>query len=224
MVSVSELPFMGLSGLSSEYYISGVCVNGLFLLHFYAVRVRSFLLKVAEYLSESGWNHSVLFLSMSGSVKIGIQCCYNSSVNPLASRARHKRSGEREQSTVSPRNATHTFPTSYWLRLGHVCAHAQSCLTLCHPTPWTVALPALLSMRFPRQEYWSGLPFLSPGILPPDPWIEPVSPASAGGFFTNTATWEDDIKVYQSIRSVAQSCPTLCGLMDCSTPSFPIHH
>ena len=54
MVSVSELPFMGLSGLSSEYYISGVCVNGLFLLHFYAVRVRSFLLKVAEYLSESG--------------------------------------------------------------------------------------------------------------------------------------------------------------------------
>ena len=54
LVSVSELPFMGLSGLSSEYYISGVCVNGLFLLHFYAVRVRSFLLKVAEYLSESG--------------------------------------------------------------------------------------------------------------------------------------------------------------------------
>lgn len=51
---VSVLPFIGLSRLSSEYYTSNVCVNGLFLLYFYAIRVRSFLLKVAEYLSESG--------------------------------------------------------------------------------------------------------------------------------------------------------------------------
>ena len=51
---VSVLPFIGLSRLSSEYYTFDVCVNGLFLLYFYAIRVRSFLLKVAEYLSESG--------------------------------------------------------------------------------------------------------------------------------------------------------------------------
>ena len=38
-------------------------------------------------------------------------------------------------------------------------------------------------MGFPRQEYWSGLPFLSPGDLP-DPGIEPESPAFAGRFFT----------------------------------------
>ena len=38
-------------------------------------------------------------------------------------------------------------------------------------------------MGFPRQEYWSGLPFPSPGDLP-DPGIDPVSPALAGGFFT----------------------------------------
>ena len=38
-------------------------------------------------------------------------------------------------------------------------------------------------MGFPRQEYWSGLPFLSPGDLP-DPGIEPLSSALAGGFFT----------------------------------------
>ena len=38
-------------------------------------------------------------------------------------------------------------------------------------------------MGFSRQEYWSGLPFPPPGDLP-DPGIEPVSPASAGGFFT----------------------------------------
>jgi len=43
-------------------------------------------------------------------------------------------------------------------------------------TPWTVALQAALSMAFPRQEYWSGLPFPSPGDLP-DPGIKPGSPA-----------------------------------------------
>ena len=42
-------------------------------------------------------------------------------------------------------------------------------------TLWTVAHKALLSMRFPRQEYWSGLPFSSPGDLP-DRGIEPGSP------------------------------------------------
>ena len=43
-------------------------------------------------------------------------------------------------------------------------------------TPWTVAPQAPLSMGFPRQEYWSGLPFPSPGDLP-DPGTEPESPA-----------------------------------------------
>ena len=49
-------------------------------------------------------------------------------------------------------------------------------------TPWTVAYQASLSMGFSRQEYWSGLPFPSPGDLPdpgqgPDPGSEPGSPA-----------------------------------------------
>ena len=43
-------------------------------------------------------------------------------------------------------------------------------------TPWTVAHQTPLSMGFPRQEYWSQLPFPSPGDLP-DPRIEPGSPA-----------------------------------------------
>ena len=51
-------------------------------------------------------------------------------------------------------------------------------------TPWTVTCQAPLSMGFPRQEYWSGLPLPSPGDLP-DPGIEPKSPALAGGFFTS---------------------------------------
>ena len=41
--------------------------------------------------------------------------------------------------------------------------------------PWTVALQAPLPMKFSRQEYWSGLPFPSPGDLP-DPGIEPGFP------------------------------------------------
>ena len=41
-------------------------------------------------------------------------------------------------------------------------------------TPWTVARQAPLSIGFSRQEYWSGLPFLSPGDLP-DPGIKPRS-------------------------------------------------
>ena len=50
-------------------------------------------------------------------------------------------------------------------------------------TPWTVARQAPLSMGFPRQEYWSGLPRPSPGEIP-DPEIEHMSPVLASGFFT----------------------------------------
>ena len=48
-----------------------------------------------------------------------------------------------------------------------------------------------LSIEFPRQEYWSGLPLPSPGDLP-NPGSEPMSlmsPALVGGFFTTSATW-----------------------------------
>ena len=43
-------------------------------------------------------------------------------------------------------------------------------------TPWTIAYQSPSSMEFSRQEYWSGLPFSSPGDLP-NPGIEPGSPA-----------------------------------------------
>ena len=60
------------------------------------------------------------------------------------------------------------------LLVHYVCAHAQLCPSLCDPR--TVARQAPLSMGFPRQEYWSGLPFPPPGDLP-SPGIEPRSPA-----------------------------------------------
>ena len=43
-------------------------------------------------------------------------------------------------------------------------------------TPWTVAYQAILSVEFSRQEYWSGVPFPSPGDLP-NPGIKAGSPA-----------------------------------------------
>ena len=64
-------------------------------------------------------------------------------------------------------------------------------------TLWTIAHQAPLSMRFSRQEYWSGLPCPSPGDLP-DPGIKPTSltsPALAGRYFTPSATWEAQIMV-----------------------------
>ena len=67
---------------------------------------------------------------------------------------------------------------------------AKSCLT--PVTPWTVAWQAPLPRGFSRQEYWSGLPFLSSGYLP-ELGIEPASPMSpalAEGFFYHWATCE----------------------------------
>ena len=65
-----------------------------------------------------------------------------------------------------------------------------SCVQL-FAIPWTVAHQVLLSMEFSRQEYWSGLPFPSPGDLL-DPGIESVSlvsPALAGELFTTVPTF-----------------------------------
>ena len=57
---------------------------------------------------------------------------------------------------------------------------AKSSLTLCDS--WTVARQAPLSMGFPRHEYWSRLPFPSPGDFP-ESEIKPMYPLLAGGFF-----------------------------------------
>ena len=63
--------------------------------------------------------------------------------------------------------------------------HMSNCVRL-FVTPWTIACQPPLSRRFSRQEYWSGLPFASPGDLP-DLGVELMSPASpvlADRFFT----------------------------------------
>ena len=74
---------------------------------------------------------------------------------------------------------------------GSLCGCVLSRIQL-FATPWAVAHQAPLSMGFPKQEYWGGLPCPPSGDLP-DPWIKPaslLSSALAGGFFTTSATWE----------------------------------
>ena len=83
-------------------------------------------------------------------------------------------------------------------------------------TPWTVAYQAPQSMEFSRQEYWSGLPFLSPRDLP-NPGIEPGYPTLQADALPS----EPPGKSKQS--EVAQSCPTLCNPMDYGLPCSSVH-
>ena len=84
--------------------------------------------------------------------------------------------------SVPPYQCQTSRPTIYF-SFSHLllCLVAKSCPTLV--TPWAVAHQAFLTMKFSSQEFWSGLPFPSPGHLP-SPGIEPMSAALAGGFFT----------------------------------------
>ena len=66
-------------------------------------------------------------------------------------------------------------------------------------TPWTIACQTPLSMGFFRQEYWSGLPFPSPGDLP-DPGIEPAAPTLEGRFFITEPPGEA-LTVYLAISN-----------------------
>ena len=74
------------------------------------------------------------------------------------------------------------------LSLLHLNKSLSNCCCCCvvakvHPTLFDPASQAPLSRGFSRQEYWSGLPFLS-AVAPPDPRIKPMPPVLAGGFFT----------------------------------------
>ena len=63
-----------------------------------------------------------------------------------------------------------------WVLCMHACVPSHFSRVLLFVILWIVACQAPMSMGFPRQEYWSGLPCPSPGI-PPDSRIEPASQA-----------------------------------------------
>ena len=66
------------------------------------------------------------------------------------------------------------------------------CVCSLFATPGSVLHQAPVTMRFSRQEHWSGLPFPSPGesSWPGDKLMSLVPPALSGRFFTCSATWE----------------------------------
>ena len=67
-------------------------------------------------------------------------------------------------------------------------SESESCSVMSNPMDYTVR-------GFPKEEYWSGVPFPSPGDLP-DSEIKPGSPASAGGFFTTELPGKPKSTVY----------------------------
>ena len=73
-------------------------------------------------------------------------------------------------------------------------------------------------MGFSRQEYWSGLPFPSPGDLP-GPGIEPTSPTLTGRFFTTEPPGKPHIF---AAAALLQSCPTLCDPIAGSPPGCSV--
>ena len=90
--------------------------------------------------------------------------------------------GAQESVLISLSGACSSWRTQnhlFKLYLYHRASSAQllNCVQF-SVTPWTVACQALLSMGFPRQEYWSRLPFLPPGDLP-DPGIKPAPPGGS---------------------------------------------
>ena len=93
------------------------------------------------------------------------------------SKSRH-RLQERKEWSANELNA---------LQNSSYCLVAQSCLTVCDPLDY-IACQIPLSVGFPRQEYWSGLPFPSPGI-------KPVYPA-----------WQADSLPLSHLRSPRTSC------------------
>ena len=102
-----------------------------------------------------------------------------------------------------------TVPLSLWqgacsrklrdrksIDVGVCMRRVQLCVTL-----WTVAGQSALSMGFSKQEYWSGLPFPSPGDLP-DKGIRPLSPEIAGAFFTTVLHQQRRINMVVRVRVI----------------------
>ena len=90
--------------------------------------------------------------------------------------------------------------------------------------PYGLQPARLLCPKFSRQEYWSGLSFLSPEAVS-DPGVKPASltsPALADGFFTTVATWEALIlaekkETYQNISICSNICwlSVICRMYCC---------
>ena len=129
--------------------------------------------------------------------------CFGTSSNPTFSRSPSRSPGW-NPSLLLPLWMLKA-PTAFWTEI---------CMNLWKSTStlWSVACQALMSMGFARQEYWGGLPFPSPGDLP-DPGIELVSLALAGGFFT-TESHLGSPHTPHTLLQKQELCSVLRGCLD----------
>ena len=96
---------------------------------------------------------------------------------------------------------------------------SRLCLTLCDPMDCSLPGSSVHEILQARILEWVAIPFSRASSWPRDQiWISGIT----GRFFTVWAPREAK-EIYQ-IRSVAQSCPTLCDPMNRSTPGLPVHH
>ena len=79
---------------------------------------------------------------------------------------------------------------------------SQSVVSNSFATPWTVAHQAPLFTEFPKQEYWTRLPFPSPGDFP-DPGMELASPALASGFYYHLT--ENEVGKKKNVQSATKT-------------------
>ena len=116
-----------------------------------------------------------------------------------------------------------------YLQLTQYC---RSCMHACSVsrvqffvTLWIVVHQAPLSMGLSWQEYWSWLPFPSPGDLPYPGTIptSPAAPALSGRFFTTEPPWiKTTVLQFGSVQSLSHV--RLCDPVNCSTPGLPVRH
>ena len=111
----------------------------------------------------------------------------------------------------------------------NVLSESESVKSLSHVwlsmTPWTVAHQAPLSMEFSRQEYWSRLPFPSPGIFLTQGWPRDQTRGRlhCGQILYHPATREALDNVLACVRAKSlQPCLTLCDPADCSLPGSSV--
>ena len=114
-----------------------------------------------------------------------------------------------------------------WKRKAREQQHEQVSWMVSHVplfvTTWTIAR-LLLSMKYSRQEYWSGLLFSTPGNLPKS-GMEPVTPVShglLGGFYTIVPPGKPSNFLAAAAAKSLQSCTTLCNPLDSVPPGSPV--
>ena len=119
------------------------------------------------------------------------------------------RSGQKSWIPIFPKKI-YKWPTGTWkwhsasLVIAVLCC-AHSLGRVWHiMTPWTVAHQAPLSMGFPKQECWSGLPFPTPGDIPDLQPKSPRSPAVAVGFFTTMPPGNQLVIQFSSVQLLSR--------------------